>query len=361
MPSDEKTEHGFLQVDNQILDLLLCDTQINIYGVLILAKIREYQRKKVQCFISNTTFAKMYKTSESMIKRQVTELYNLGLIESTVSLNDGTRGKLRLLKTPRNYTKVLAKILENKQYLDLTFKGQNSTLSSILTLEDDKKTDTFKGQNLGSKLDFDPRTEDTFKGQNLGSKSNIFKGHSDPITIDNTTIAYNNRFLEGETEVFEPLISTPSPASSTDDFRNEQHSERAFVSCASDDALPASQLASQNDAQCELQTASKKASNSASKSQSKKQETNVGSKSNKRYDEMTEWFTTQLNPISRYNYELRYKNAAVNFAWGERERKDNKKDYYTPQDIIEYFTEEKQLDYLRKINWEHCWMLDLNL
>ena len=32
--NEEKCEHGFLQVDNQVLDLLLCDTKLNVYGIL---------------------------------------------------------------------------------------------------------------------------------------------------------------------------------------------------------------------------------------------------------------------------------------------------------------------------------------
>lgn len=349
--SKEKNECGFLQVDNQILDLLLCDTQLNVYGILMLSKIREYSRKRVQCFISNATFAKMYKTSESMIKRQITELYNLGLIESTVSLNDGSRGKIRLLKIPRNYTKVLSKILQTKEYLDLTFKGQNSTLTSNLTLETDTKNETFKGQNQGSNIDFEPRTDNTFKGQNLdllGSNYTFFKGHSDPITIDspNNSII-NNKLLED---------NTSSPASSTDDLWNATDSENVGIPSVIDDTnfdtIFDAVLNQQREDDSEVENPN----------QPKRKPNHV-------YDEATVWYHTQLNPISRYNYEVKYKSAAMNFAWGERARKDNQKHYYTVDQILEYFTKENQLEYLEQIGWidthrnyleeikwEHLWM-----
>ena len=47
----------------------------------------------------------------------------------------------------------------------------------------------------------------------------------------------------------------------------------------------------------------------------------------------------------------------MSWAWGERMRPDNQLNYYTPQQIIEFFTLEKRLDYLEQINWAYLWML----
>ena len=348
---NEKTEHGFLQVDNQILDLLLCDTKLNVYGILILAKIREYQRKKVKCFISNLTFSKMYKTSESMIKRQITELYELELIESIVALNDGARGKLRLLKIPRNFNKVLNKILQTKQYLNESFKGQNSTLNSILTLEAMDEDENFKGQFLGSNFDFEPRTDTTFKGQNQGSKPTTFKGHSDPITIDTNKSPINNRFLEGETGVLHPSTLAPSPTSSTDDFRNEPLAENSFVSVASNDALPNAHTGALSNSQSDTYSDTL-------------EENDMARQRNQKNDEITEWFTTQVNPIKRYEYELKNPQTAKYYAWGNQCLAELQKDYYTPEEIFEWFSKEDKLWYLKKINWEHYnnpnwqWLID---
>lgn len=355
---EDQLEHGFLQVDNQILDLLLCDTQLNVYGILILAKIREYQRKKVQCYISNFTFAKMFKTSESMIKRQMNELSNLGLIESTVKLNDKSRGKTRTLKTPRSFSRTLNKILTTKDYLDIGFKGQNSTLhtdfdprkeesfkgqnsdlGAILTLEDSQKTEDFKGQNQGSNVDFDPRTDDTFKGHFQGSKQDTFKGHSDPITIGVNNRLINNRFLEDETGDFQSSVCASSPTSSNDD------------SVASKDAPLKDAL---QDILIELSGAELDANNDTNNDTG--DEFSMPRYGNQKNEEITAWFYT-LNPISRYTYELKYKGAAKNFAWGEKDKPENQPDYYTPSQIIEYFTLEGKLDYLREIEWEHSWMI----
>lgn len=363
--NDEKNDHGFLQVDNQILDLLLCDTKLNVYGILILSKIREYQRKKVKCFISNVTFAKMYKTSESMIKRQINELYELGLIESIVALNDGARGKLRLLRIPRNYTKVLSKILQTKEYLGETFKGQNSTLSTILTLEAMDEDENFKGQFLGSNFDFDPRTDTSFKGQNQGSKPSTFKGHSDPITIDTNKSLINNKLLEGDTGDFQSPFSALSPTSSDDDSWNDNGDENAIIPDVINDVNFDLILGSQNSQQIQTQEQIQSQEENGPEMENPNKPKR---EPNQKYDEMTEWFTTQLNPIARYNYEMSYPNACVNFAWGERERKDNQKDYYTPEQIVEYFAKENKLDYLKKIgyvdylkeiSYPHLWMFEM--
>lgn len=339
--NDNKNEQGFLQVDNQILDLLLCDTQLNVYGILMLAKIREYQRKKMQCFVSNTTFAKMYKTSESMIKRQINELYNLGLIESTVSLNaDGVKGKTRLLRTPRNYAKIISKILTTKQSLDIIIKGQNSTFTPKMNLDNLEKNEKIKGQNEGITPDFEPRKNDAIKGHFIGSKHPISSGHSDPITIDINNSLYNNKLLEGDTGDFQSPFTSPSPASSTDDFWNATDSKNVGIPDAINDDNFDALLGTHLD------------SNLNSNSEEQEMENpNKKNYPNHIYDEATIWYQTELNPIQRYNYEVKYKSAAMNFAWGERMRPDNQKDYYTNDQILEYFTEEKQLDYLSKIGW----------
>lgn len=344
--NDNKNEpQGFLQVDNQILDLLLCDTQLNVYGVLILSKIREYQRKKMQCFVSNATFSKLYKTSESMIKRQINELYNLGLIESVVTLNtDGVKGKVRLLRTPRNYSKILNKILTTKQSLEIIIKGQKPPLH----IDFDPRSDTkIKGQNRGITPQNEPRKTDVIKGQIIGSNHPISSGHSDPITIDsNNTI--NNKLLEGDTDGFQPSFTSPSPASSNDDFRNATDFENVSIpDVINDDNFDAfldDTYTYNNEENLTMENPNKPTQYP-----------------NQKNDEMTEWYFTQLNPISRYQYETKRgtSNVAMRFAWAERLRPDNQKDYFTPNAIIQFFTEEKRLDYLYSINWEYLWMLEM--
>lgn len=328
--NEEKCEHGFLQVDNQILDLLLCDTKLNVYGILILSKIREYQRKKIKCFVSNVAFAKLYKTSESMIKRQMNELYDLGLIESVVVLNpDGTRGKLRTLRTPRNFQKVLDKILSTKDTFMEIIKGQNTPL---YPQNDPRKPPVIKGQNQGSTPNFDPRNEDNIKGHFIGSKLAISSGHSDPITIEGNNSPINNRFLEDNNTL-------SSLASSHDDFRNDNGVDSAIIPGVNSDAIQNPTL-----------------DTTYGEDESMKKSTYP----NERYDEMKQWFTTELNPISRYNYEIKYGDNAMLFAWGERERKDNQQDYYTPSQIVEYFRSEKNIKYLEQIQWAHIWMAYLD-
>lgn len=359
----DKNEHGFLQVDNQILDLLLCDTKLNVYGILMLSKIKEYQRKKLKCFISNATFAKMYKTSESMIKRQINELYELGLIESTVTLNtDGIKGKNRILRTPRNYTSILNKILTTKESLDVIIKGQNSTFTPKMNLEKTENPEKIKGQNEGITPDFEPRKNEDIKGHFIGSRTLISLGHSDPITIEPNNSLYNNKLLEGNTGDFQSSFDTPSPTSSTDDSWNATDFENVsipdVINDANFDVILGNDILNDNEESVLMENPNKQ-----------------NTYPNQKNDEMTEWYFTQLNPISRYQYETKRgaSNIAMRFAWAERMRPDNQSDYFTIEQILEFFTVENQLTYLEKIGWidqhrnyleqikwEHLWMFAKN-
>jgi hypothetical protein len=147
-----------------------------------------------------------------------------------------------------------------------------------------------------------------------------------------------------------------SPASSTDDFWNATDSENVSIPDVINDANFGAVLDTPQNQQNEDENDNMENPNSKNKYP------------NKTYDEATIWYNTQLNPISRYNYEIKYNEAAMNFAWGERGRPDNQKDYYTVDQIIEYFSKENQLDYLKKIHYTdylreigypHMWMFEV--
>lgn len=356
-PKKNNADSGFLQVDNKILELLLCGTKLNVYGVLILCKIREFQRKKVPCFMSNETFAALFDASLHTIKTQISILIDLALIEKTVELNvDGKKGKKRTLHTHPNYTKNLEKILKNK-----FSKGQIST-DEIQPMKSDSDTpfDNFIGR---PPTDENDPLKPNFNYTISSDENNTFIGRistveNRPVLRENNNRDINNRFLEGETEVSSPLNSTPSPASSIDDLRNDNGDEDAIIPAVI------------NDDNFDLFFNNNTSNNNVNEEQISDMENPNKSerKPNQKYDEITLWFATQLNPISRYKYETKYKSAAKHFAWGERERKDNQKDYYTVEQVIEYFSKENRLDYLKnigytkyleEINYPHMWMFKM--
>ena len=341
-PKKNNADSGFLQVDNKILELLLCGTKLNVYGVLILCKVREFQRKKVPCFMSNETFAALFDASLHTIKTQINILIDLALLEKTVELNvDGKKGKKRTLHTHPNYTKNLEKILKNK-----FSKGQIST-DENQPMKPDYNTlfDDFIGrpptdENDPLKPNFNYTISSDENNDFIGRISTVEKR---PVLRENNNTDINNKLLEGETEVSLPLISTPSPASSFDDLWNDNGDRNAIIPAVINDA-------------------------NNNEEQSSDMEKSNKQKANQKYDEITLWFSTQLNPISRYKYETKYNSAAKHFAWGERARKDNQKDYYTVEQIIEYFSKENRLDYLKdigytkyleEINYPHMWMFNM--
>lgn len=342
---NNNAESGFLQVDNKILELLLCGTKLNVYGVLILCKIREFQRKKVPCFMSNETFAALFDASLHTIKTQISILIDLALIEKTVELNvDGKKGKKRTLHTHPNYTKNLEKILKNK-----FSKGQIST-DEIQPMKSDSDTlfDNFIGR---PPTDENDPLKPNFNYTISSDENNTFIGRistveNRPVLRENNNRDINNRLLEDN--------SMSSPASSIDDLRNDNSDQNAIIPAVINDVNFDSFLSHNNSN--EEQISDMENPNRSTRTP------------NQKYDEITLWFATQLNPISRYKYETKYNSAAKHFAWGERERKDNQKDYYTVEQVIEYFSKENRLDYLKnigytnylkEINYPHMWMFEM--
>ena len=73
----------FLQVDKIFLDLLHC-TDLNIYGILILAQVYEFKRHKKPCIMSTQSFCDLFKTSHYTIENQLKILCDLNLIHKAI-------------------------------------------------------------------------------------------------------------------------------------------------------------------------------------------------------------------------------------------------------------------------------------
>ena len=281
---------GFLQLDNQVVELLQCGTKLNLYGVYILCKIHEAKRKKITFFMSNETLAKMLDTSLHTIKSQINILLELSLVAKMVTLNaNGQKGKQRILYIPNNYQKTIEKLRANR-----TFIGRPPT--------DEKRP------------------------MNTLSSGQISTDENDPVLREIITPKKDGNNIMNKLLEADP---TSSPASSIDDLRNEIGDTNAIIPDAKNSVNSNSKKEFQDITQC----------------------------ANQEYEEMLHWFNNNLNLISKYKYEIKWGTNAICFAWSERERADNQKDYYSPEDIIKYFTAEKRLDYLIDNNWEFAFLI----
>jgi hypothetical protein len=318
---------GFLQLDNQAVELLQCGTKLNLYGVYILCKVHEAKRKNIQFFMSNETLAKILDTSLHTVKSQINILLELSLIAKMVTLNaNGQKGKQRILYIPDNYKKTLDNLKANRTFIgrvptDEKRPMNTLSLGQISTNENDPMNDISMGQ-------FSTDEINSIKGQ-------ISTDENDPIlreiTVSNKDSNNINKLLEAD--------NTSSPTSSNEDLRNDIGDANAIIPDTKNSVTFNSQNNSQN---------------------KNKESQDMARYANQEYEEMLHWFNNDLNLVAKYNYEIRYGNAAMNFAWGERERPDNQKDYYTPDDIIEYFKSENRLDYLIENNWEFAFLINMN-
>ena len=313
----------FLQVDKIFLDLLHC-TDLNIYGILILAQVYEFKRHKKPCIMSTQSFCDLFKTSHYTIENQLKILCDLNLIHKAIKTNQkNTISRVRHLTIPQNFAKTMERLLKNMpdkqtQNFEVPSRSKRKNLSDL------------QPTNLGV-------ASSNKASSNFDDKQPTNSYESNPQILRNNNIInepnINNKLLEGNI--------TPSPASSNDDNWNATDSENVGIP----DVI--------NDANFDLFFNPNDEENLTMENPNKQ-----NTYPNQKYDEMSEWYNT-LSPIRRYLYETKYSNAAMNFAWLERMREENQPDYHTPQDIIKYFKESNQLDYLYSINWPNLWMLEM--
>ena len=336
----------FLQVDKIFLDLLHC-TDLNIYGILILAQVYEFKRHKKPCIMSTQSFCDLFKTSHYTIENQLKILCDLNLIHKAIKTNQkNTISRVRHLTIPQNFTKTMEHLLKNMpdkqaQNFEVPSGSKRKNLSDL------QPTNLGVASSKKASSNFDDK-------QPTNSYQSNPKNLRNNNIIDESNI--NNKLLEGN--------NMPSLTSSTDDLWNATDSENVGIPSVINDANFDAILTQQkeNDFENDFENNFEEDDEVENSNRSKRKPNHV-------YDEATVWYHTKLNPISRYYYETKYKSAAMNFAWGERARRDNQEDYYTVDQILEYFTKENQLKYLEQIGWidthrkyleeikwEHLWM-----
>ena len=326
----------FLQVDKIFLNLLHC-TDLNIYGILILAQVYEFKRHKKPCIMSTQSFCDLFKTSHYTIENQLKILCDLNLIHKAIKTNQkNTISRVRHLTIPQNFTKTMEHLLKNMpdkqaQNFEVPSGSKRKNLSDL------QPTNLGVASSKKASSNFDDK-------QPTNSYQSNPKNLRNNNIIDESNI--NNKLLEGETEVLQPSTLAPSPASSTDDLRNATDFENVSVPDATNSVT-------QNEENLNTQNTQNGENDDMEKR----------TYPNQKMDEMILWYNTELNPIERYKYETKYPreqygSACIDFAWAERLRKENQKDYYTPEQIIEYFTQEKQIDFLKQINWNMLWLYE---
>lgn len=101
-----KNKRVFLQVDYEIFKLVGKYTKdgekINIdhLDCLIIERVDDFQKNDMKCYLTNEQFANMFNVSVSTIKRKISNLCKIGILQSDVTLrNDaGQSSRVRHLK-----------------------------------------------------------------------------------------------------------------------------------------------------------------------------------------------------------------------------------------------------------------------
>ena len=96
----------FLQVDYEIFKLIGKYTKgedkitIDHLDCLIIERVDDFQKNNMDCYLTNEQFASIFNTSVSTIKRKISNLCKIGILQSNVFLRSdtGKSSRVRTLK-----------------------------------------------------------------------------------------------------------------------------------------------------------------------------------------------------------------------------------------------------------------------
>ena len=349
-------EGYFLQVDKIFFELLKC-TDLNIYGILILAQVYEFKRNKKPCMLSTQSFCDLFKTSSYTIEKQLNILCDdLKLLKKTIRTNrKNTISRVRELSIPQNFAKVFEKITQNpssKQPQNFGVPSDKQPLNFGVAL--DQKNIKNQPSNLRVPSGTSPKNlglvQPSEATLNFDDNQPSNSSRSNPQILGYNNIIHPDRL---NNKLLEDISSSPTSLNSDD----HNDSPGGVVVRDFDVASTQFNVASnytQNDVTHDENDV---ASNSILG------EDEMGRKPNQTYEMMKAYYQT-INPIARYEYEhnRNLKNIALYEAWGNKGKVDrDRSDYYTDDEIIEYFKKENNLQYLRDIGWQagDSWLTQL--
>lgn len=160
---------SFLQVDKDLLG-----KGLKSIDVLILAQVKEFERNKCECFLTNEQFAEMFGESVSTIKRSLDKLENMKLIKRDTKYIDGNgrANRQRVIKSGKSKKnppkKMVGSKSDNGRFKDEEWSGQDEPIKDK-EKEKEKINNSLRSSSAYAdfeKLDF-ASTYDMFNNKEL--------------------------------------------------------------------------------------------------------------------------------------------------------------------------------------------------
>lgn len=120
---------SFLQVDKDLLG-----KGLKSIDVLILAQVKEFERNKCECYLTNEQFAEMFGESVSTIKRSLDKLEDMKLIKRDTKYVDGNgrANRQRVIKSGKSKKnppkKMVGSKSDNGRFKDEEWSGQEEPI-----------------------------------------------------------------------------------------------------------------------------------------------------------------------------------------------------------------------------------------
>ena len=160
---------SFLQVDKDLLG-----KGLKSIDVLILAQVKEFERNKCECFLTNEQFAEMFGESVSTIKRSLDKLEKEKLIKRDTKYIDGNgrANRQRVIKSGKSKKnppkKMVGSKSDNGRFKDEEWSGQDEPIKDK-EKEKEKINNSLRSSSAYAdfeKLDF-ASTYDMFNNKEL--------------------------------------------------------------------------------------------------------------------------------------------------------------------------------------------------
>ena len=322
----ETAQNEFLKIEDLTLSLLYVD--FSIFEIVLLAKIMSLSNGKRGCIASNEWFCWYFNVSESTLRRSLKNLKNRSLI-SIIEQKKEMKGTLRhIFVNLKEYHSLLKVSLKKKNEVQKKLKNDSDYSAEIISPPYQNE------QVVDLKTDRPPyqieRVVSTEKPPSQIDATTLSNCTDHPIKLSGSIIENNK-----DENLILRIGDSPSAPTGLRPLKNHDFSSANF----------SMDFANTRDEKTQAFYEEK----DKEKNVFSEEEDDIMARGDATKKIQDYW--ESINPIRKYEYTLAHHNAAKQYAYTEYGNPKNNSDFYTDEEVIQYFN-----DRLIPLTWieENC-------
>lgn len=339
----ETTQNEFLKIEDLTLSLLYVD--FSIFEIVLLAKIMSLSNGKRGCIASNEWFCWYFNVSESTLRRSLKNLKNRSLI-SIIEQKKEMKGTLRhIFVNLKEYHSLLKVSLKKKNEVQKKLKNDSDYSAEIISppCQNEQVVYTCRPPYQNEQVVDRPPYQ----------IERVVSMEKPPCQIDTTTLSnctdhpikLSGSIIENNKDENLILRSGDSPSASTGlrPLKNHDFSSANFSMDFSNTR------GEKTDEKTQAFYEKKDKEKNKRKKVFSEEEDDIMARGDATKKIQDYW--ESINPIRKYEYTLAHRNAAKQYAYTEYGNPKNNSDFYTDEEVIQYFN-----DRLIPLTWieENC-------